>query len=136
MTKSTSKSNYTYALGRRKSAVATVKLLSGKSDSTVNGSSLKDYFSAIDHQIKYEKPFIVTETLGKYHFSAKIVGGGKEGQLEALVLAIARALVKVDANFKPALRTAELLTVDSRVRERRAVGTGGKARRQKQSPKR
>lgn len=136
MTKSTSKNSYTFALGRRKSAIATVKLSSGKAESYVNGIAISSYFPAVDHKIKYERPFAVTDTLGKYSFTAKIIGGGKVGQLEALTLAVSRALVKIDVNFKPALRTAELLTVDSRVRERRMVGTGGKARRQKQSPKR
>jgi len=136
MTKSTSKNSYTFALGRRKSAIATVKLSSGKAESFVNGIAITSYFPAVDHKIKYDRPFTVTDTLGKYSFSAKIIGGGKVGQLEALTLAVSRALIKIDVNFKPALRAANLITVDSRVRERRMVGTGGKARRQKQSPKR
>ena len=137
MTKSNSKNTYTYALGRRKSAVATLKLFSGKSDSVVNGKKVLDYFSDAINQSLLTKPFEVTETLNKYYYQAKIVGGGKSGQLEALVLAISRALKKLDeAAYRPLLRAADLLTVDSRVRERRMVGTGGKARRQKQSPKR
>lgn len=138
MTKSSTKNTYTYAVGRRRAAVATVKLFSGKSgESMVNGKSLKVYFPASHEQLILDKPFKVTETLSKYYYSAKLIGGGKNGQLEALTLALARALKKIDeAAFKPALRAAGLLTVDSRVRERRMVGTGGKARRQKQSPKR
>jgi small subunit ribosomal protein S9 len=138
MTKSNSKTTYTYALGRRKSAVATIKLFSGKnSESQVNGQKASLYFAGEHNHILINKPFIVTETVDKYYYIAKIIGGGKSGQLEALVLAVSRALKKLDdVNFRPLLRTAGLLTVDSRVRERRMVGTGGKARRQKQSPKR
>lgn len=136
MTKSNNKNSYTFALGRRKSAIATVKLMTGKSEGFVNDVAISTYFPAVDHKIKYDLPFATTNTAGKFTFTSKIVGGGKVGQLEALVLAISRALVKIDANHKPLLRTAGLLTVDSRVRERRMVGTGGKARRQKQSPKR
>ncbi len=137
MTKLNPKTNYTYAVGRRKSCVATIKLYSGKATSMVNGTELDKYFPSAKSQVLAAKPFIVTETVGKFHYSAKIVGGGKVGQLAALTLTIARALKKLDeAVYKSPLRNAGLLTVDSRVRERRMVGTGGKARRQKQSPKR
>lgn len=137
MTKSNSKTTYTYALGRRKSAVATIKLFAGKtSESQVNGQKSSLYFSGAHNQILISKPFLVTSMEDKYYYVAKIVGGGKNGQLDALVLAISRALKKIDVTHSSALRAAGLLTVDSRVRERRMVGTGGKARRQKQSPKR
>ena len=132
VTKSNKK--YTSALGRRKSAVARIKLFTGKEVSVVNGKNLDAYFPNTHTFIG--KPFTVTKTTGKYYFEAKIIGGGKEGQREALTLAIARALKKIDADFTLVLRQAGLLTVDSRVRERRMIGTGGKARRQKQSPKR
>lgn len=137
MTKSNSKTTYTYAIGRRKSSVATVKLFAGKSDSIVNGLVFDKYFPGEHNAITLQKPFLVTDTKNKFYYQAKIIGGGKIGQLDALVLAISRALKKLDeaANKSP-LRNAGLLTVDSRVRERRMVGTGGKARRQKQSPKR
>jgi small subunit ribosomal protein S9 len=136
MVKKATTNKYTFALGRRRSAVATVKLFSGKGDSLVNKIAIDKYFPGATDKIKYDKPFTTTSTLGKYHFEAKVLGGGKQGQVEALMLAVARALKKIDENFKPVLRQAGLLTVDSRVRERRMVGTGGKARRQKQSPKR
>jgi small subunit ribosomal protein S9 len=136
MAKTTSKNSYTRSLGRRKSAVATIKLFSGKGDSTVNGLSLEKYFPTKTEKIVFDKPFEITKTTGKYHFQAKIVGGGKTGQVQALSLAISRCLVKINDTFKSDLRTNGLLTVDSRVKERRMVGTGGKARRQKQSPKR
>jgi small subunit ribosomal protein S9 len=137
MTKSSNKTTYTYAIGRRKSAVSSVKLFAGKIDSTVNNMDIAKYFPG-DHLKKlYSQPFAVTGTDNKFYFQSKIVGGGKSGQLEALVLALSRALKKLDPTaYLSLLRTAGLLTVDSRVRQRRMVGTGGKSRRQKQSPKR
>jgi len=75
--------------------------------------------------------------VGKYYVTVKVVGGGKNGQLDAVVHGIARAFDKADREkFRPPLKRAGLLTRDARVRERRKVGTGGKARRKKQSPKR
>jgi len=126
--------SYVYALGRRKAAVATVKLFKGKGDSTINTRPLNKYFPLTFSRL--DLPFVVTETQNKYYFNAKIVGGGKTGQLAALILAISRALKKTNPDMTPVLAQANLLTVDARVRERRMVGTGGKARRQKQSPKR
>lgn len=137
MKKSTNKNTYIYAVGRRRSAIATAKLFTGKGESTVNGLEVSKYFPGQDFEALFNKPFIVTETSNKYYYQAKLVGGGKNGQLGALTLAISRCLKKLDESaFKKPLRDAGLLTVDSRVRERRMVGTGGKARRQKQSPKR
>ena len=131
-----SKNTYTYAIGRRKAAVATVKLFAGKGESQVNKMAIEKYFPTKTAKIAYDRPFLITETTGKYYFQTKIIGGGKAGQVEALQLALARALVKINENFKPVLKPSGLLTVDSRVKERRMVGTGGKSRRQKQSPKR
>ncbi len=125
---------YTYSVGRRKSAVAKVKLFSGKGESSVNERPSEKYFPLTFTRLNL--PFVTTSTENKYHFVAKIVGGGKTSQLSALILAISRALKKLDTAFTTSLSQAGLLTVDSRVRERRMVGTGGKARRQKQSPKR
>ncbi|MFA4827177.1 MAG: 30S ribosomal protein S9 [Candidatus Shapirobacteria bacterium] len=127
---------YFYAVGRRKSAVATVKLFPKKGDSLINDQAVNKYFPTDLLQLVFQKPLKVSNLFDKYHFLAKIIGGGKNGQADALSLALARALVKSDVNLKPELRTAGLVTVDSRVRQRRMVGTGGKARRQKQSPKR
>jgi len=129
-----SATTYIYAVGRRKSAIATIKLFSGKGESAVNGRALKDYFPLTFSRL--DLPFTITSTLNKFHFVSKIVGGGKTGQLSALILAISRALKKGNADLTLVLSQAGLLTVDARVRERRMVGTGGKARRQKQSPKR
>ncbi len=137
MPKTTKSQKYTAAIGRRRSAIANVKIFSGKGDSLVNTKTVDRYFPGIVSQITYQKPFKITDTEGKYYFMAKIVGGGIKSQAQALSLAISRSLVKVNPEtYKPLLRTAGLLTVDSRVRQRRHVGTGGKSRRQKQSPKR
>ena len=135
MTK-TSSQKYTYAVGRRRSAVATIRLFATKGENIVNKLPVKTYFPGILAEVALEKPFKLTETSGKFHFEAKIIGGGKNGQLGALVLAISRSLVKFNEELKPVLRQNGLMTVDSRVRQRRMVGTGGKARRAKQSPKR
>ncbi len=136
MVKKITSNTYTYAVGRRKAAIATVKLFSGKGNSLVNKIAIDKYFPTKTAQIAYERPFVITETLGKYHFQTKLIGGGKAGQVEALALALSRALIKINEAFKPILKPSGLLTVDSRVKERRMVGTGGKSRRQKQSPKR
>lgn len=125
---------YFYALGRRKSAVATVKLYASKGESTINGRTLDKYFPLTFSRL--DLPFEITQTKGKYYFTAKIVGGGRTGQLAALILALARSLKKSNEDFTTPLAQANLLTVDARVRERRMIGTGGKARRKKQSPKR
>ncbi len=133
---STTKKKYTYAVGRRRSAVVTVKLFPGTSASEINSKSLEKYFPDDLAKDIYNLPQEVTKTAQKFYFVAKAIGGGKMGQLKALALAISRALLKTDPDFRLPLRQAGLLTVDSRQRQRRMVGTGGKARRQKQSPKR
>jgi len=135
-TKKTTSNTYTYAIGRRKAAVATVKLFSGKGESTINKIAIEKYFPSKTSKIAYDRPFLITDTVGKYYFEARLIGGGKGGQVEALSLALCRALIKINEAFKPIIKPTGLLTVDSRVKERRMVGTGGKSRRQKQSPKR
>ena len=95
------------------------------------------YFPIGRHIQSVLKPFVITDTVGKFYFEAKVTGGGKTGQSQAIQLAISRALDKKDNQaFHSLLKKETLLTVDSRVRQRRMIGTGGKARRQKQSPKR
>ncbi|MBU1130255.1 30S ribosomal protein S9 [Patescibacteria group bacterium] len=127
---------YTYAIGRRRSAIVTIKLFKGKEKSLVNNILVSKYFPSASHKIKYEKPFTISDVLGKFFFQAKASGGGKEGQLDALVLAISRALETLKPDLRPPLKKAKLLRVDSRIRQRRQVGKGGKSRRTKQSPRR
>ncbi len=131
------KIDYMYGVGRRKSSSCRVRLYRGKGENTVNGLPASKYFEGEIAKKALAKPFGATETSEKYYFSAKVAGGGKSAQLEAVVLAIARALVKasVEKNRTP-LKKLGLLTRDSRVRQRRMVGMGGKSRRKKQSPKR
>lgn len=131
------KVDYLYAVGRRKESSARIRLYRGKGESTVNGMTASKYFPGPVAEKSMYKPFGATETSDKFYFSGRVMGGGKEGQLSALVLGIARALVKAstDKNRTP-LKKLGLLTRDSRIRQRRMVGMGGKARRKKQSPKR
>ena len=140
----TVKKNYTHAIGRRKTATARVRIYQSASVPGVNGVQLivndkpaEIYFPGETAKAKYRKPFLVTETLTKFSATARVLGSGKAGQLDAVVHGIARALAALDREaYRPALKAAGLLTRDSRTRERRMVGTGGKARRAKQSPKR
>jgi len=131
------KKNWIYAVGRRRRASARVRLFKGRGDTVVNGEPVEKYFPGEIAKIKWNKPFEVANIEGKYYATVKVVGGGKEGQLDAVVHGISRALSKTnDEKFRPFLKAEGLLTRDPRVRERRKVGTGGKARRKKQSPKR
>jgi small subunit ribosomal protein S9 len=123
------------AIGRRKSAVASVYLYSGNGKIVVNAKPATVYFPGELASMRMQQPFLAAE-ISKYDVSAKVHGGGPNGQLDALVLGISRALVKVQASSKPKLKSANLLTRDPRERQRRNVGMGGKSRRKKQSPKR
>ena len=131
------KQNYFYAAGRRKLASARIRLFKGKGENLVNDLPAEKYFPGSVNKIVLDKPFVLTETLGKYYSTARVVGSGKNGQLKAVVHGVARALSLADREkFRSQLKKAGLLTRDPRKRERRMVGTGGKARRAKQSPKR
>jgi len=131
------KKNYIYAVGRRKEAVARVRLFKGKKQNLVNGVSIEKFFPGKVFETYWKASFELTNTLGKYFVTAKIRGGGKKGQLGALIHGIARTFALLDADkYRLPLKKAGLLTRDARVRERRKIGTGGRARRKKQSPKR
>lgn len=136
MAKKSKAKDFIFAVGRRKSAIARVRLFRGKGENKANETPAGDYFNLPGEDRLWAKPFEVTGTEGKYFASAKIEGGGKTGHLDAFILGVSRALAQTDEAFKNPLRLAGLLTRDARVRERRKVGTGGKARRKKQSPKR
>jgi small subunit ribosomal protein S9 len=137
LNKMAKKLNYTYAVGKRRTSCARIRLYKGKGESTVNGKPVAAYFPGKIAEIKLAKPYGITETSDKYYFTAKIIGGGVESQRDAVILGLSRALAKVSVEkFRPLLKKAKLLTRDSRERSRRMVGTGGKARRKKQSPKR
>lgn len=137
MSKKKSKSKYTYAVGRRKGATATVKLYSGKGKIEINGKAIVEYFPGEVNKHFYSQPLSVTNNLGKFHGTVQVRGGGKKSQLEAVILAISRALEKIDRDkYRPKLKEAGLLTVDDRVKERSKPGQAGRARAKKQSPKR
>ena len=128
---------FTYAVGRRRSASARVRLFKGKGQNMVNDLPIEKYFSGKADEIYWSAPFTLTDTEGKYYITAKVLGGGKQGQLDAVIHGIARAFVKKDKDkFRKILKGEGLLTRDARIRERRKVGMGGKARRKRQSPKR
>lgn len=124
------------AVGRRKEAIARVRLIEGKGQITVNGKPIGEVFKGLIYQKKYQKPLEITKTLGIYTASVKVVGGGQVSQLSAIVHGLARSLAKVSEQYKTALKKEGLLTRDPRVKERRKYGLAHKARAQKQSPKR
>jgi len=128
---------YTAAVGRRKEAVARVRLLPGAGQLTVNGKPINEYFQGAVFQRSYQKPFEVTQTLGQFNGSILVAGGGPMSQLGATVHGLARALSLLDTEkFRGALKKEGLLTRDARVRERRKYGLAHGARAKKQSPKR
>jgi len=128
---------YTYAIGKRKTSTARVRLYKGKGDTTVNGLQITEYFPGLVSTYKWQLPFKLTDTREKFYATIKVAGGGKKGQLDAVVQGIAKSLNNYDEKkFRQVLKKAGLLTRDARKKERRVVGTGGKARRKKQSPKR
>jgi len=127
---------YISAVGRRKEAVARVRLLEGTGTITVNGKPITEYFQGAVFQKLYNKPLEVSSTVGKYSVSVKVVGGGQFSQLGALIHGISRALSKVSPAIRTSLKREGLLTRDPRAKERRKFGNAGKARAKKQSPKR
>lgn len=129
------KTSYVYAVGRRKRSVARVRLFKGKGQSLINDKPLEDFFQGVIGT-GYLKPFDLTQTTGKYYATARIVGGGKNGQLGAFLHALSRSLVKADEKYRKVLRDNGFLTRDSRERERRKPGLASGARAAKQSPKR
>ena len=127
---------YYYAIGRRKSATARVRLLKGKGDITVNDKTAADYFSDSKYLLnKLNDPFIAIDVINKHDVSVKVKGGGHDGQIEAIRLGIARALVLQNEELKSTLKRADLLGRDSREKERKKFGLKG-ARKQRQFTKR
>ena len=123
------------AIGRRKSAVARVYLTEGTGKITINKKDIETYFPSAILLYEENQPLQLLEAEGKYDIKANLDGGGFTGQSQALRLAIARALVKIDANDKKALKDAGFMTRDSRAVERKKPGQP-KARRRFQFSKR
>lgn len=144
------KKDYQFATGKRKSAVARIRLYEHlpadfkwgdteikKGEVYVNGKLLQDYFSSDVMKLTATEPLRIANVVNKYTFTIKVSGGGLAGQLDAVVAALSNILAKHDVEtIRPVLKKKGFLTRDARIRERRKVGTGGKARRAKQSPKR
>ncbi len=146
----TTKRDYTFAVGRRREAVARVRLYDtlrdgmewnkvevNKGDIIVNQKPIAEYFSGDLNRYRYSEPLRVANAQNKFTFTIKVEGGGPAGQLDAVVHGIARALNNYDPEaYRKILKDKGFLTRDARVRERRKVGMGGKSRRKLQSPKR
>jgi len=123
------------ATGKRKSAIARVRVKSGTGKITVNGKEASKYFCRPTSIRLIEQPFEITETVGQLDVIAKITGGGLSGQAGALRHGITRVLINMNKELKPALKRAGLVTRDSRVKERKKYGLAG-ARRAYQFSKR
>jgi small subunit ribosomal protein S9 len=122
-------------VGRRKNAIARVKLIDGSGKITVNKREFENYFPLEIQRDEIMKPFKVTDTMGRYDVMIRVNGGGPVGQAGAVRLGIARSLVAIDEDARTALRGAGLLTRDPRMVERKKYGQK-KARKRFQFSKR
>lgn len=130
------KDSYFYGLGRRKSATARVRLQGGKGNITVNGQPAAEYFADSKYLLaKLQQPFIVLDQENKFDITVVVSGGGHDGQVEAIRLGIAKALTVMNEDLKSTLKRADLLSRDSREKERKKFGLKG-ARKQRQFTKR
>ncbi|MFC2020530.1 30S ribosomal protein S9 [Chloroflexota bacterium] len=129
------KKTYNHGTGRRKTAVAQVRLMPGDGVVIVNGTPYEELFSRLVHREEITRPLVLTETLNKYSVMVKVNGGGITGQSGAIAHGIARALVEAEESHKPALRKNGLLTRDARAKERKKPGLK-RARKAKQYTKR
>lgn len=110
------------AVGRRKTSVARVLLLSGEGSISINGRSVENYFPRPVHRSTVMQPFETTKTKGRFDLKANVCGGGSTGQAEAIRHGIARALVHADNSYKTALKKEGFLRRDSRMKERKKYG--------------
>lgn len=124
-----------YGTGRRKHAVARVRLLPGTGNIVINGHTIDEYFGLETLKLIVRQPLALTDTLGRFDVYAKVEGGGFSGQAGAIRHGISRALLKVDGQMRPVLKPAGLLTRDPRMKERKKYGLK-KARRAPQFSKR
>lgn len=125
----------TQTTGRRKRAIARVRLRDGEGKITVNGRDVVDYFPSDTHRMILTEPLRLTETDARYDIDATMGGGGPSGQAGALRLGIARALIELDEELRPALKKAGFLTRDAREKESKKYGLK-KARKAPQYSKR
>ena len=122
-------------IGRRKTAVARVYLTKGNGKISINKREMTEFFPIDFLQAKVHQPFALTGTAGQYDIKVNVVGGGINGQAEAVRLGISRALVEVSADYKPMLKVEGLMTRDPRMVERKKPGQP-KARKKFQFSKR
>jgi len=116
------KQAYFHGTGRRKTAVAQVRLLKGDGAIIINGDPYEERFPRLEHRRAILQPLVATDSLDKYSVVVKVTGGGVSGQGNAISHGIARALVRADDSLKPVLRQDGLLTRDSRAKERKKPG--------------
>ena len=124
-----------YGTGRRKKSIARVYLVPGKGDITINKRSLDEYFGLETLKVIVKQPLVATNTTDKYDVIVNVHGGGYTGQAGAIRHGIPRALLHVDAEFRPVLKKAGFLTRDPRMKERKKYGLKA-ARRAPQFSKR
>ena len=113
---------YFYGTGRRKTAIARVRLMPGDGVLVINGRPPSEYFGRRDLETVVTQPLRITENMGKFVASIKVTGGGISGQAGAICHGIARALLSADVELRPALKRAGLLTRDPRAKERKKPG--------------
>jgi small subunit ribosomal protein S9 len=121
--------------GRRKTAIARLYMTPGTGKVTVNKKDMENYFTTAVLQFKVNQPFSLTETMGQYDVNVNVDGGGITGQAEAVRLALSKALVEVNPEWKPVLKQEGLTTRDPRMVERKKFGLR-KARKKTQFSKR
>jgi len=117
-----SEESYVWGTGKRKCAIAQVRIFPGKGEIIVNDKPYQEAFPRVEHRHMIEHPLLTTDTMGKFCVMVKVNGGGRSGQAGAIRHGIARALVKENELFKPMLRKEGLLTRDSRIKERKKYG--------------
>jgi small subunit ribosomal protein S9 len=127
--------NYNYGTGRRKSSVARVFMKAGSGKILVNDKPVDEYFSRETGRMIVRQPLVLTDNLNRFDIMVNVSGGGESGQAGAVRHGITRALIELDAEMKPTLKAAGLVTRDAREVERKKVGFH-KARRRKQFSKR
>jgi len=124
----TPKVSYIWGTGRRKSAVARVRVKAGAGGFLVNGRAANEFFPTLQTQIRIQEPLRVTQTQGTYDVFCNVDGGGPTGQSDAVMLGLARALKTINPGFDDVLRQNGLLTRDSRMKERKKYGRRGARR--------
>ncbi len=120
-TKKVKKNTEVHSVGRRKESICTITFFKGEGENMVNGKKVEEYFTEQSHKALIMLPLIATNTLGHYHFTARVSGGGLVGQADALRLAIARSLSEAEPELHHILAKEGLLSRDPRVKERKKV---------------